>query len=325
MLTTYLWCTCWMSLKIEEAMGKSWEEEDECIRWQWKRPKQPYLILLSTSSWEKQNKTLNGMKIKRAKRKRGLFGHPRFYSSIHISQIVHLLVDGFGSTAPHTYTHTHRQKWTDVQARTGTKRENYVSFWAPQQTCRQTDDYLHDKDLKYSPQKRFPLELFHYFPCVASVQASCFRHKGYFSKGAERGRLWQHICQDTTRLLHFFFKVLRGCGGSRRGRIVVFPGRKLANALQKTNMTWFMCVCSQEYTVQSLRSQTHGDRERQTHKEKIKRGVDISRTWSNAETLSLVLLSSKSFWRHNLILGHSATWLQWWLTSFVLGVLKQIE
>lgn len=31
-----------------------------------------------------------------------------------------------------------------------------IQYKQPHQTCRQTDDYLHDKDLKYSPQNVFP-------------------------------------------------------------------------------------------------------------------------------------------------------------------------
>lgn len=31
-----------------------------------------------------------------------------------------------------------------------------IQYKQPRQMCRQTDDYLHDKDLKYSPQNLFP-------------------------------------------------------------------------------------------------------------------------------------------------------------------------
>lgn len=97
------------------------------------RLKQPDLIFLSMSSWEEHNKTLNGMKMKRSTRKersrctsKVFFLHS--YSTTY-PQKVHLWADGFISTA--THTHRERKKWTDVQARTSTKRENYVSFWAP--------------------------------------------------------------------------------------------------------------------------------------------------------------------------------------------------
>lgn len=117
-------------------------------------------------------------------------------------------------------THTHRVRkrhvnvdtWAQTHTHAHTTGENYVSFWAHKQTrrkCRQTDDYLHDKDLKYSPSKRFPLKLFHNFPCAAPVQASWFWHKGYFSKGLRDAGF------DSTSA--------RTAGGEQRSCIVVFP------------------------------------------------------------------------------------------------------
>lgn len=89
------------------------------------------------------------------------------------------------------------------------KLRQFLGTQADRRKCRQTDDYLHDKDLKYSPSKRFPLKLFHNFPCAAPVQASWFWHKGYFSKGLRDAGF------DSTSA--------RTAGGEQRSCIVVFP------------------------------------------------------------------------------------------------------
>lgn len=110
-----------------------------------------------------------------------------------------------------THAHTHRT------------RENYVSFWAHEQKrreCRQTDDYLHDKDLKYSPFKRFPLKLVHHFPR---------RRRGPGRAGFDIRAIFQKVSEtpalDSTSA--------RTAGGERRSRIAVSPALSRSNALQK--------------------------------------------------------------------------------------------
>lgn len=72
----------------------------------------------------------------------------------------------------HTHTHTHQHHKGKLRQLLGTQHKQ------PHQTCRQTDDYLHDKDLKYSPQNVFPWSSSTtFFPCAPSVQESWFWHK----------------------------------------------------------------------------------------------------------------------------------------------------
>lgn len=104
-------------------------------------------------------------------------------------------------------THTH----ADTHTQTHHTRENYVSFWAHEQTrreCRQTDDYLHDKDLKYSSSKRFPLKLVHHFPRRRRRAGRAgFDIRAIFQKVSETPAL------DSTSA--------RTAGGERRSRIAV--------------------------------------------------------------------------------------------------------
>lgn len=184
-------------------------------------------------------------------------------------------------------SHTHNEKWTDVHACTCKNTHKHhkgklrqllgIKYKQPQQTCRQTDDYLHDKDLKYSPQNVFPWSTSTTFHVYLQ---SCFWHKGYFSK------VWKTPALTAAA---------REPSGFSERPYSCLPSRKPANALQKhTRCAPFMAVVyvyththTQKYTVHLLNSQTHRDKERHTHTQKFKRCghfLDL-----NAKTHSLVL------------------------------------
>lgn len=99
------------------------------------------------------------------------------------------------------HSHTYTKKWF---ARAQTHHKHHkgklrqllgTQYKQPHQTCRQTDDYLHDKDLKYSPQNVFPWISFTTFHVYLQSKWAGFDIKAIFQR-SERRRLWQHICQD---------------------------------------------------------------------------------------------------------------------------------
>lgn len=111
--------------------------------------------------------------------------------------------------------------WTDVHACAHTHHKGKLrqllgkQYKQPHQTCRQTDDYLHDKDLKYSHQNVFPWSASTAFHVYLQAKWSGFDIKTIFQR-PERRWLWQHICQDWAPSF-FSFE-----GEEQRGHIAVF-------------------------------------------------------------------------------------------------------
>lgn len=149
-------------------------------------------------------------------------------------------------------THTHTEQEMDRCACTCTNMQKHhrgkrrqllgIKYKRPHQTCRQTDDYLHDKDLKYSLQNVFPLELSHYFPCVPSVQAIWFWHKGYFSKGLREAGF------DSTSARTERSSFFSGGGAEeQRGHIVVFPAENHLMHSRNSLLHWLSMHCSRLY------------------------------------------------------------------------------
>lgn len=175
----------------------------------------------------------------------------------------------------HVHKHTHMHHKGKLRQLLGIQHKQ------PHQMCRQTDDYLHDKDLKYSPQNVFPWSSSTTFHVYLQSKRAGFDIKAIFQR-PERRRLWQHICQDWAPS---FFRL--GGGGEQRGHIVVFPAENhlmlsrftLTHSLSlHCSRLWYMCICTQKYTVHLLNSQTHRDKDRPTRTHKIKKGVDFSWT-----------------------------------------------
>ena len=120
---------------------------------------------------------------------------------------------------PHTHQEMDVQKHSYKRHKGKRRQLLGAQYKQPHQTCRQTDDYLHDKDLKYSPQTFSPgalslLSVYTFSPSELVLTERLF-FKGLRDVGFD---------STSARKPSFSFK---------RGRIVVFPTENQPNALQK--------------------------------------------------------------------------------------------
>lgn len=123
---------------------------------------------------------------------------------------------GWFSGLNHTHSKTDVRMCTHTCTHTGIKKVKLRQLLGmeskkPRPTSGQRDDYLHDKDLKYSPQTFSPWSFSPSFPRTPPVQVIWFWHLGHFSK------VWKALALTThlPGLTALFFQCWVGEGSER--------------------------------------------------------------------------------------------------------------
>lgn len=223
-----------------------------------------------------------------------LFWGPFKWSLFGYSNMAHMYQVWLGWFRIHSPTHTVRigqmNVHTCTNTRTCTTRENYVSFWA-YCTCSHTKcvdrrtTTFPDKDLKYSPSKRFsPGALSLLSMCTFSPSELVLTWRLFFKGLKDEGF---DSTSARTELLLFFFQFRRGGGvGGReqRSHIAVFPAenhlmlsRNMLTVLVLFTAVVYMCQTHRNIQNIYLTAKPTGTK-KDKHTRKIKKGVDISQT-----------------------------------------------
>lgn len=152
----------------------------------------------------------------------------------------------------HSHTHTERsgQMFKHAHAPKGKLRQLLgTEYKHPQQTCRQTDDYLHDKDLKYSPPKRFPWSSSTTFHVLLQSGRAALDIKAIFQEGLKEAGFDSTSARTRRGSFTFFlWKFLGAAVGAEEAVSLSFPAEKWL--MLSRNPTWRgLCVFARRNTL----------------------------------------------------------------------------